>query len=381
MLVSIHLTTFCQAASGWLERAIASVLEQTYADFELICYDDGSYDGTAQLLARFASEDRRVRVITGSPNLNSVAKSLGRCFLARSPEAGAITWMFDDNILAPDALQTLVSAMERTGADVVYGQTRIMTVDGSSWLIGTREPEVIGASFQATSADVPNAGILIRPEVFERSGWYDSSIILRRSCDWDLFRRIWSSGSTIVKVDHVCATEFGELSPSSLRNSFDTSFELMKRYVRLRDEIGFRLDVASATYGPADVVPEGPWSKDELSYIYHGFVRYFVSVGNLGKAAEWGNEIISLNGLDDDLVVKNLRRKFGDQPEILEAVVSGLFARRVADPAVSIVRYSFKREVAEYLQRRIRTAKSQAARVYWKVAFHVLRRVWRSLPR
>jgi glycosyltransferase involved in cell wall biosynthesis len=385
MLVSIHLTTFCQAESGWLERAITSVLTQTYTNFELICYDDGSYDGTAAILSRFAATDQRVRVITGSQNVNSVSKSLGRCFLEKNPEAGAVTWMFDDNVLEPDALQILVEKMEDAGADVVYGQTKILTQDGYDWLIGTRDPKVIGSSFNATSADVPNAGILIRPKVFDKAGWYDPNIILRRSCDWDLFRRIWLSTENIVKVDHLCATEHGELSSSSLRNSFDTSFPLMKKYVTLRDEIGFRLDVLAVTYGPADMIPNGPWSKEELSYIYQGFIRYYVSVCNLTKAAEWSDELISLNGLEVDLLIKNLRAKFADRPEILSAVLSGMFAPRLPSQQQSlpaaVLHYGLKEQVAGYIHKKMRTAKSKLAKMYWNGTFQVARFVWRRLPR
>lgn len=384
MLVSVHITTFCQADSGWLERAIKSILSQTYKNFELVCYDDGSYDGTAEILNRFADADHRVRVITGTENVNSVSKSLGRCFLERNPKTGAITWMFDDNILEPDALQILVEKMDQTNADVVYGQTRVLIPDGSSWLIGARDPEIVGASFETTSADVPNAGILINPEVFDRAGWYDPNIILRRSCDWDLFRRIWETTDRIVKVDHVCATEYGELSETSLRNSFDTSFPIMKKYVSLRDGIGFRLNVLDAVYGPCDLIPSGSWTKEELSYLYQGFVRYYVSVGNIHKAAEWAEEIIDNNGLQGDLLIRNLKTKFGKQPEILSGIIAGLFAQRMQDqqkslPATVII-YGIKEQVADYINRKTRQSQSKIIKSFWRSTFQFARLIWRLRP-
>ena len=393
MLVSVHLTTFCQAESGWLARAIESILSQTHKEFELICYDDASYDGTAGILQAFAKRDDRVRVIRGAENVNSVSKSLGSCFLARSPHAGAITWMFDDNVLEPDALATLVAEMEQSGADVVYGQTRIMTRGGDSWQIGRRAPEAVATSFDLTSADVPNAGILIRQDLFEKTGWYDPNIIVRRSCDWDLFRRVWREARLIKKVNHICSTEYGELSTSSLRNSFDTSFELMKKYIKLRDIQNIRLDPLSVVYGPADIIPFGEWTKNELIYIYRGFVRYFVSVGNLRKAAEWSQVLIELLGLKDDLLIRNLNHHLADKPALLGAVLAGLFAGRATDQlsaeklnitsteaVVTVPPLGFASLVSIFLRGKIREANTPLGKRFWRSAFLAGQFVWRRRP-
>lgn len=394
MLVSVHLTTFCQAESGWLERAIESILSQSYKRFELICYDDASYDGTSAILGEFSKRDERVRVITGSENVNSVSKSLGYCFLARNPKADAITWMFDDNVLEPGALECLVREMQVSGADVVYGQTRILMGGGGSWLIGHRSPDAIARSFSETSADVPNAGILIREGVFERSGWYDPNIIVRRSCDWDLFRRVWSSSTLIKKIDHICATEYGELSSSSLRNTFDTSFELMKKYTKIRDEHGFRLDPIASAYGPPDVVPLGDWTDEELVFIFKNFVRYFVSVGNLTKAAEWSRALINVIKLEDDLLIRNLEYHFSDRPDVLNGVLSGMFAGRASGPvagsslpvianAVSIgspAPFGLANRVSNFLRARIRVSDTAVEKAIWRNAFRVAQFLWRRRP-
>ncbi len=46
-----------------LDRSIATILNQTYRDFELIIVDDGSTDDSPEVLERLAASDSRIRVI------------------------------------------------------------------------------------------------------------------------------------------------------------------------------------------------------------------------------------------------------------------------------------------------------------------------------
>ena len=56
----------------YLEKSVQSVLDQSFAWFELILVNDGSTDRTADLCAEFARKDERVRVLT-QPNKGAAA--------------------------------------------------------------------------------------------------------------------------------------------------------------------------------------------------------------------------------------------------------------------------------------------------------------------
>jgi teichuronic acid biosynthesis glycosyltransferase TuaG len=60
-LVSVVMPTYNRQAL--LDFSVESVLAQTLGDFELLIVDDASTDGTAKMLARKASSDRRIRVM------------------------------------------------------------------------------------------------------------------------------------------------------------------------------------------------------------------------------------------------------------------------------------------------------------------------------
>lgn len=53
----------CFNAAETLDEAVASILEQSYSELELIAVDDGSADGTLAALQRWADRDRRLRVL------------------------------------------------------------------------------------------------------------------------------------------------------------------------------------------------------------------------------------------------------------------------------------------------------------------------------
>ena len=100
-------------------------------------------------------------------------------------------------------------------------------------------PPEVKARIAASSLLVPNGGLLVHRSVFDRVGWYDASIVLRRSCDWDLFRRIVDGGVEFGILSDVLMREYGDLQPDSLRNSFTTTFDMMARFVQGRDSAWF----------------------------------------------------------------------------------------------------------------------------------------------
>jgi glycosyltransferase involved in cell wall biosynthesis len=59
--VSVVMSVYNDASR--LEKAVSSILEQTYANLEMIVVNDGSRDGSGELLDRLASADTRLRVI------------------------------------------------------------------------------------------------------------------------------------------------------------------------------------------------------------------------------------------------------------------------------------------------------------------------------
>src|SRR5262249_25607593 len=74
----------------YLEAAIESIRRQTHRDFEFIIVDDGSTDGSGELLQRIAPQDSRIRVVRGTHEGGVAARNRGLA-LARAQSSSA--WM------------------------------------------------------------------------------------------------------------------------------------------------------------------------------------------------------------------------------------------------------------------------------------------------
>ena len=93
---------------SYLTDSIESILRQTYLDWELICVDDGSNDGSLGILRRFESKDPRVRVIT-RPNTGVTRARNDGMAVARGRYIAA---MDSDDFALPERLSRQVEYME-----------------------------------------------------------------------------------------------------------------------------------------------------------------------------------------------------------------------------------------------------------------------------
>ena len=91
-------------------RAIESVIRQTYTGWELIVVDDASTDGTAEILARYAAQDPRIRVIRNPKNLHVGPSSNIAIRTARGKWIGRID---ADDVHRPEFLQKMHDRAER----------------------------------------------------------------------------------------------------------------------------------------------------------------------------------------------------------------------------------------------------------------------------
>jgi hypothetical protein len=111
-----------------------------------------------------------------------------------------------------------------------------------------------------------------------------------------LFRRIISGGIPFDTIPDVLVEEHGETQTDSLRNSFTTTFDIMRRFASARDAAGLRLNIENCLSMPIDWIPPDDWTKDELALIQFMFLEYFVTIADIPRAFRWAKRLAS--GLD-----------------------------------------------------------------------------------
>ena len=103
-------------AEKTIGRCVESILHQTYPDFELLLMDDGSTDGTPDIIDRYAAQDPRVRAIHKENSGVSDTRNQG-LFLSKGTY---IQFLDADDWIVPDATRLFVRAMEENnGCDMV----------------------------------------------------------------------------------------------------------------------------------------------------------------------------------------------------------------------------------------------------------------------
>ena len=123
-LVSVVMPVY--QIAPYVEDAVRSVLRQTLSDWELICVDDGSTDGSREICEGFAAVDPRVSVVRQAHAGLSAARNKG-AYLAQ----GSFLYFLDgDDMIAPDALSRCVEAAHAFDADIVQFCACILSQDG-----------------------------------------------------------------------------------------------------------------------------------------------------------------------------------------------------------------------------------------------------------
>jgi len=185
----VSVVMSCYNASSTLERAIDSILRQTFTDFEMIIIDDGSSDGTLQLLRRIKGQDERIKLIINNHNLG-LGASLNKGILAT--KGRYIARMDADDIAVISRLNEQVTFLDEHEQVDIVGSGIIQIAEKDAIELGivllpeTHEA-IIDRVFKKPLVFHPT--VMLRREVYLDLGMYDPA--LRWAEDADLWYRIY----------------------------------------------------------------------------------------------------------------------------------------------------------------------------------------------
>lgn len=124
-LISIIMAAY--NAEKTIVQAIDSVLQQTYAKFELLVINDCSKDGTVELINKFVRQDSRVKLINNAQNMGV---SYTRKHGLDEARGEWIAILDSDDIWLPDKLEKQIKLQQKTNAKLLYTGSGFMDVEG-----------------------------------------------------------------------------------------------------------------------------------------------------------------------------------------------------------------------------------------------------------
>jgi glycosyltransferase involved in cell wall biosynthesis len=220
--VSIVLPTLNGAR--YIASAIESCLAQSFRDFEFVVVDDGSTDGTADIVRSFA--DPRIELLLDPVNTGRLPGALNLGFSRARGEF--FTWFQDDDLYAPDALAALVRGLEANpAAGLVYAGQQFIDEEGA--LI--RQGQIAPPEALAWTNPIGHC-FLYRRAVAEAVGPYDESFLMAE--DVHYWMRLYTQ-APVVRLDGCCYSH--RLHPNNLTGRGYGAYQALRVAARARREV------------------------------------------------------------------------------------------------------------------------------------------------
>ena len=203
MRVGVVIPTYNRAAD--LQRALKSVLSQTFPVTEIIVVDDGSTDNTEEVVAGFGRNVRYIRQANAGP---SAARNNG----IRATTAEWIAFLDSDDWWMPEKIQLQVDALQRSpGTAVAYTSAWIISQDGTREMVRAVEPAGLWPAMRHSNLITSSSSVMVRREAVIAEGCFNESLAVGE--DWDLWIRLAQKHTFAVVSEPVTAYM---ITPNSL---------------------------------------------------------------------------------------------------------------------------------------------------------------------
>lgn len=173
-----------------VKLAIDSILNQTYKDFEFIICDDGSNDGTYEMVKNLIKKDNRVILIRNEEN-KGLAYSLNHCLSVAKGKY--IARMDADDISMPNRFEKQVKFLDEHLEYAVVGSNMLYINENGIWGNRILAEKPSKESFLFTSP-FAHPTVIMRKEILNILNGYKVEKITRRLEDYDLFMRLYANG-------------------------------------------------------------------------------------------------------------------------------------------------------------------------------------------
>lgn len=212
----ISVLTAVYNNASYIEATVRSVLAQTFTDFEYILVDDGSTDGSTEIMQRLAEEDARIRLLRpGRLGISPAANhGLAAC---RAPWVARLD---GDDLAHPDRLEKQLAFVQQN--DLVCASGWVDFVDGEGRFLTTiRSPadhDAIEQEMLKGHNTIWHSGAMFSRAAAEQIGGYSED--LEAAIDLDLCLRLGEVGRLGNSTDRVIQYRLHTKSVSAKRRQY-----------------------------------------------------------------------------------------------------------------------------------------------------------------
>jgi glycosyltransferase involved in cell wall biosynthesis len=176
--------------SGYLDAAVASIRGQSFADFEFLVIDDGSTDGTPDMLRKHAAEDSRIAILNSGGAGIVAALNLG----IDNATGFYIARMDADDIALPDRFELQSSWLDANPEIFACGTAAtLINAEGKE---KQTQPGMSGG--KVALRDLLDGNPFIHPTMMIRRDALVAAGLYRAGCtyaeDYDLWIRLAENG-------------------------------------------------------------------------------------------------------------------------------------------------------------------------------------------
>ena len=230
-LVSVIMPAY--NAEGTIERAVLSVISQTFSNWELLIGNDSSTDNTLKIISSLAKLEARIKVYSNDIN---IGVSGTRNLLIENSEGEFIAFLDSDDEWYPQKLKIQISQMVSEGINFSCGAYHSAK---DSILKKITPRKVINYGDLLFYNDIPLLTVVVRKSIIRQFRPLGHE-------DYDLWLRILKSNHTCHSVQNVCLAKYN-ISPGSLSSDKLSAFGWYLNILKLnglsRLQISFRVPV------------------------------------------------------------------------------------------------------------------------------------------
>jgi glycosyltransferase involved in cell wall biosynthesis len=223
--VSIIIPTY--NSSFFIKRTISSVLNQTFANWELLIIDDCSFDNTVELVNMFIKQDGRIKLFKTSQNSGGPAqpKNVG----IEKAKGEYVAFIDHDDEWLPEKLEKqlyLFSNSQKKNIGLVSCGANLINNKGKCF--STYNPikkEIIFPEILLRNPIYSNSSVLMKREVIDIVGPRDEK--MKYSEDWEMWIRICKAG---FDIDFVYEPLFNYYF-----HSYNATKTLTDKFIKIKD--------------------------------------------------------------------------------------------------------------------------------------------------